>query len=43
MTMHDLSSRQPDDDVVLRVEHLRKTYGSTVAVADMSFELHRGE
>lgn len=30
-------------DVVLQVQHLRKNYGSLTAVADLSFDLHRGE
>lgn len=33
----------PDDDVVIDVQHLRKTYGRTVAVADVSLAVHRGE
>jgi len=30
-------------DPVIQVEHLRKTYGSLVAVEDISFEVHTGE
>lgn len=31
------------DKIVIRVEHLRKTYGSVVAVDDISFEVYEGE
>ncbi|MGH7490863.1 MAG: ABC transporter ATP-binding protein [bacterium] len=31
------------DKVVIRVDHLRKVYGETVAVADVSFEIYEGE
>src|SRR3989337_1556227 len=31
------------DAPVISVEHLRKRYGATVAVDDVSFEVHRGE
>jgi ABC-2 type transport system ATP-binding protein len=30
-------------DAVISVEHLRKTYGRTVAAADVSFDVHEGE
>ena len=32
-----------NDDVVIDVQHLRKTYDGTVAVADVSFSVRRGE
>jgi len=32
-----------DLNPVIHVEHLRKTYGKTVAVSDISFEVQRGE
>ena len=31
------------DKIVIQVEHLRKTYGSVVAVDDISFEVYEGE
>jgi len=31
------------DKVVIRVEHLRKVYGTTVAVEDIAFEIYAGE
>jgi len=31
------------DKVVIRVDHLRKVYGSTVAVDDIAFEIYAGE
>jgi ABC-2 type transport system ATP-binding protein len=30
-------------DIVVQVEGLRKVYGMTVAVDDVSFEVHKGE
>jgi len=33
----------PTNDVVIEVEHLRKTYGGLVAVDDVSFDVRRGE
>ena len=32
-----------DDNVIMQVEHLRKTYGQVVAVDDVSFFMRRGE
>jgi ABC-2 type transport system ATP-binding protein len=32
-----------DSNPVIRVEHLHKTYGKTIAVNDISFEVQRGE
>jgi len=32
-----------DDDVVIRIEHLKKTFGDNEVLKDISLELHRGE
>ena len=38
-----MTSPPPPADTVLSVSHLRKAYGETVAVADVSFTVRRGE
>jgi len=37
------ASERRETQVVLRAEHLRKRFGQTEAVADVSFDLHAGE
>lgn len=44
-TIHysNMKERAMTDQVVIQVERMRKAYGATVAVEDVSFEVHRGE
>lgn len=43
LTRGNLSSRAPAGDAAITVEHLVKSYGSTVAVNDLSFTVRPGE
>ncbi len=38
-----LSSTQPDDAPVIRIEHLKKSYGSLDVLKDINADIHRGE
>ena len=38
-----LSSTQPDDAPVIRIEHLKKSYGNLVVLKDINADIHRGE
>ena len=36
------TTREPDGDIAVAVEHMRKAFGATVAVDDVSFSIRRG-
>ena len=38
-----LSSKQPDDAPVIRIEHLKKSYGTLDVLKDINADIHRGE
>ena len=38
-----LSSKQPDDAPVIRIEHLKKSYGALDVLKDINADIHRGE
>ena len=38
-----LTSKQPDDAPVIRIEHMKKSYGSLEVLKDINADIHRGE
>ena len=38
-----LASKQPEDAPVIRIEHLKKSYGSLDVLKDINADIHRGE